>query len=151
MAIKALAISGPLGSTMATRSPRPMPMAFRLEMVRCASSRNPLCVSAARCGAPMAGALSRAGGINSLIVLVGYRLDIRASPNRIVLCRKVKNIAAAGTAIQRNSCGKLLRVIAGNHGGEHGNGGFRRGQRTSGPLAPADYRHHLHGDDRQPA
>ena len=53
-ATKAHAISGQFGSTIATRSPRPMPRPFSVEAVRVMSSYRPPYVSGIAAGAVMA-------------------------------------------------------------------------------------------------
>src|SRR4051794_19537842 len=54
MATKATAISGPFGSTMATRSSRPTPSSFSAETVRATWSRRLAYVSGRALGAAMA-------------------------------------------------------------------------------------------------
>ena len=68
MVTKAAAISGPFGSTMATRSPRPIPMPPSAAATRAASARKPPWVSAARPGAARAGAASGARDSRPVIV-----------------------------------------------------------------------------------
>ena len=55
--MNAVAISGPFGRTIATRSPRPMPSEFSFATVASASSRRPPKLSVGRSGARIAGGL----------------------------------------------------------------------------------------------
>ena len=64
-AMKAAAISGPFGSTIATRSPRPMPRALRLAIVRSVSARRAWNVSGTPPGLDKAGAASAPAWISS--------------------------------------------------------------------------------------
>jgi hypothetical protein len=54
--MKTAAISGPFGSTIATRSLRPMPIALSASTVRPANARNPPWLKETRPGAAIAGA-----------------------------------------------------------------------------------------------
>src|SRR5579863_5670390 len=65
-------------------------------------------------------------------------LDIRTSPKAILVqgSREEKNYSGRANSLPEKR-GK--------------NDGYAQGRGASGPLAPARYRHHLHGDDRQSA
>ena len=67
---KAVAISGPLASTIATRSPRPIPSSFNRAPVRSTKVRKPPWVSDTRPGAPIALASAPPAAIRSTIVVM---------------------------------------------------------------------------------